>query len=314
MVGFIMSSDSELLDAAYRGEVAEAEWLSGLAEHSVSPLGARSGVYAYTYRIGARGIIALGGVAACEAAQDYWQALSAWGERNSPSIARLYATQVATLGQALRRARSMRLPMSDPTATFRAHGVRDILVVMGQDGSGGGLILAAPSPRTVELSAPQSARLHRIASELAVAHRMRTLRWSGEQNGEHRLSNREHEVAAGLRSGMSDKQIGDALGVSLSAVAEYAARLRGKLGCLRGEELMALRSASGASLAFRSQLFARLTPAEHSVACALVLGRSHAEIARERGVSPRTVASQLAAVFRKAGVSGRRELAARWFG
>jgi DNA-binding NarL/FixJ family response regulator len=53
-----------------------------------------------------------------------------------------------------------------------------------------------------------------------------------------------------------------------------------------------------------------LTSAERSVAAAVLRGCSHAEIARERGSSPRTVANQLAGAFRKLQVRSRAELAA----
>jgi DNA-binding NarL/FixJ family response regulator len=54
-----------------------------------------------------------------------------------------------------------------------------------------------------------------------------------------------------------------------------------------------------------------LTPAERQVALAVLAGLSNADIARMRGSSPRTVANQLAALFRKLGVHSRAELAAR---
>ena len=54
-----------------------------------------------------------------------------------------------------------------------------------------------------------------------------------------------------------------------------------------------------------------LTNAERHVVVALLQGKSNAEIARERGTSPRTIANQVAAVFRKLGVRSRAELAAR---
>jgi DNA-binding NarL/FixJ family response regulator len=53
-----------------------------------------------------------------------------------------------------------------------------------------------------------------------------------------------------------------------------------------------------------------LTPAERQVALAALAGLSNAAIARLRGSSPRTVANQLAKLFRKLGVSSRAELAA----
>lgn len=57
------------------------------------------------------------------------------------------------------------------------------------------------------------------------------------------------------------------------------------------------------------------TPAaELDAARRLFEGQSHAEIARARHTSQRTVANQLAAVFRRFGVSGRNELLNRLFG
>jgi DNA-binding CsgD family transcriptional regulator len=54
-----------------------------------------------------------------------------------------------------------------------------------------------------------------------------------------------------------------------------------------------------------------LTSAERHVVVALMEGKSNAAIAAERGTSPRTIANQVAAVFRKLGVRSRAELAAR---
>jgi DNA-binding NarL/FixJ family response regulator len=55
---------------------------------------------------------------------------------------------------------------------------------------------------------------------------------------------------------------------------------------------------------------ATLTPAEHAIVTALESGKSNAEIARERGTSARTVANQIASVFRKLKVGSRAELVA----
>jgi DNA-binding NarL/FixJ family response regulator len=54
----------------------------------------------------------------------------------------------------------------------------------------------------------------------------------------------------------------------------------------------------------------QLTPSERSVASWLVEGLSNAEIARLRGSRPRTVAKQVASIYRKLGVGSRAELAA----
>lgn len=55
----------------------------------------------------------------------------------------------------------------------------------------------------------------------------------------------------------------------------------------------------------------RLGPAERAVAALVLRGLANEEIARARGTSVRTVANQLASLFRKLGVSSRVQLAAR---
>ena len=54
-----------------------------------------------------------------------------------------------------------------------------------------------------------------------------------------------------------------------------------------------------------------LTDAERAVVAAVLDGRSNAAIATMRGTSPRTIANQVAAVFRKLGVRSRTELATK---
>jgi DNA-binding CsgD family transcriptional regulator len=53
-----------------------------------------------------------------------------------------------------------------------------------------------------------------------------------------------------------------------------------------------------------------LTASERAVVVLALSGCSNAAIARRRGSTARTVANQLASVYRKLGISGRRELAA----
>lgn len=52
-----------------------------------------------------------------------------------------------------------------------------------------------------------------------------------------------------------------------------------------------------------------LTPAEREVAHAVLRGLSNEQVARLRGCRPRTIASQLASIYRKLGISSRSELA-----
>jgi DNA-binding CsgD family transcriptional regulator len=53
---------------------------------------------------------------------------------------------------------------------------------------------------------------------------------------------------------------------------------------------------------------AGLTQAEREVASLLLAGLSNAEIALRRATSPRTVANQVASLFRKLGLGSRHEL------
>lgn len=53
-----------------------------------------------------------------------------------------------------------------------------------------------------------------------------------------------------------------------------------------------------------------LTPAEREVAQAVLRGLSNEQVARLRGCRPRTVAAQLASIYRKLGITSRSELAA----
>ena len=55
--------------------------------------------------------------------------------------------------------------------------------------------------------------------------------------------------------------------------------------------------------------FALLSAAELAVVEAILEGRSHRDVASERGVSVRTVANQLASAYRKLKVRGAAELA-----
>jgi DNA-binding CsgD family transcriptional regulator len=73
-----------------------------------------------------------------------------------------------------------------------------------------------------------------------------------------------------------------------------------------GEEFVLLTWPSAAP--WREGAPAALTPAEATVAALAAAGLSNDDIARERSSSPRTVANQLANVFRKLGVASRLEL------
>ena len=90
-------------------------------------------------------------------------------------------------------------------------------------------------------------------------------------------------------------------------------RVRGDFTVMElGEDLVVLTVEDPAGLRVGSTPSAMdLTVAEQEVARLAVRGLSNEHIARARGSRARTVANQLATVYRKLGVSGRRELRAR---
>ncbi len=94
------------------------------------------------------------------------------------------------------------------------------------------------------------------------------------------------------------------LGIAVGGIALRQARARTR----RAEE--ALRAASGAFMEVLEERFAAwsLTPAERDVALFAIKGLSTHEIAEFRDTSEGTVKAQTAAIYRKAGVSGRSQL------
>ncbi|MFV0299942.1 MAG: helix-turn-helix transcriptional regulator [Paracoccus sp. (in: a-proteobacteria)] len=103
-------------------------------------------------------------------------------------------------------------------------------------------------------------------------------------------------------------QIGASLGLIAGLV--LGARLLSLTMRQRREAEDKLRRASTAFMEMVQQRFDEwaLSPAERDVALFAIKGQSVAEIAALRGTSEGTVKAQAAAVYRKAGVSGRHQL------
>ena len=103
-------------------------------------------------------------------------------------------------------------------------------------------------------------------------------------------------------------EIGAAVGLILGLLLGALALER----AVRGQRLAMerLRRASGAFMDLLAERFTEwgLTPAEADVALFAIKGMSTAEIAGLRQVSEGTVKAQTAAIYRKAGVTGRSQL------
>ena len=103
-------------------------------------------------------------------------------------------------------------------------------------------------------------------------------------------------------------EIGAAVGLILGAVLGSIALRRSEARTKAAEAK--LRAASGAFMELLDERFAAwgLTPAERDVALFAIKGMSTPEIAALRGTSEGTVKAQTAAIYRKAGVTGRPQL------
>jgi DNA-binding NarL/FixJ family response regulator len=124
------------------------------------------------------------------------------------------------------------------------------------------------------------------------------------------LSQLEESVVSQVARGLSNKEVGYALGVHPSAVSRVLRAVAEKVGLSSGQE--AVRVAALLQRVPPPPATAQgLTAAEQEVVSLLVEGLSNEEIARRRGTALRTVSNQVAAILRKTGASGRRAFLGR---
>jgi len=143
------------------------------------------------------------------------------------------------------------------------------------------------------------------------------------------LTERERQVAGFAARGHGIKLIAYELGLSSGSVSQHLAAAMRKLGTRsRGELARVWAAASGfgedeigrldglddfATAAVEvdgPSSKARLSAIEIAIITAIARGESNATIARARGTAMRTVANQVARIFKKVGVGSRAELAA----
>ena len=140
------------------------------------------------------------------------------------------------------------------------------------------------------------------------------------------LTPMERSVTQLAAHGHSNKLAAYQLGITVGSVGAYLSAAMRKLN-IRSRvalvvQVQAMNKASIARLAFGDDeimvasgtppaVDARLTRGERAVVVGVLDGLSNVEIAQRRDVSERTIASQLAGVYRKLGVGSRGELAAR---
>ncbi len=129
------------------------------------------------------------------------------------------------------------------------------------------------------------------------------------------LTRRQRQVVFYASVGWSYKQIAYALGLaSEGSVSVHLASALEKLGVASRVELIRVTSQWAATIAGSSSPAAderELTAAEREVAEQVIVGASNQQIASQRGVSVRTIANQLASIYRKLDLRDRHELV-RW--
>jgi DNA-binding NarL/FixJ family response regulator len=144
------------------------------------------------------------------------------------------------------------------------------------------------------------------------------------------LSKRERSTLAAAETGVANKVVAIEQSLACSTVSESLQTAISKLGFASRAEFVKvmayLRNASPAAdvravgagapcwvflPAESLDVDLRLTAAEREIVAGVLSGRSNAAIAQARRTSTRTVANQLAAIYRKLGVFSRWELAAR---
>lgn len=123
------------------------------------------------------------------------------------------------------------------------------------------------------------------------------------------LSPRERQVVSLASLGHANKVIASELGLAVSTVSVYLVKAARKLG-VRGR--VAVITVYRSELDPDEALPSVLSRSEREIAVLMLQGASNSEIAASRMKSERTIANQVASIFRKLGVGSRSELAARY--
>lgn len=144
---------------------------------------------------------------------------------------------------------------------------------------------------------------------------------------QRRLTPRELEVSSFAARGYKSRHIGAALSIAAPTARGATERALSKLGLASPVQLVLLwrtlsgpheryRDAGGGEwLRFQTDFaplrLRQLTDAQQQLVLGIMSGQRISDVARRRAVSPRTVSNQLAALFKKFGVSTRAELILR---
>jgi DNA-binding NarL/FixJ family response regulator len=124
---------------------------------------------------------------------------------------------------------------------------------------------------------------------------------------------RQRQVAELASRGDAQKVIAYKLGIAQSTVATHLRKALTRMDICRYQLAGAMvRDGAEGEAPIPASSWEALSSAERVIIDAALDGRTNEEIARARNRSPRTIANQLAAAYRKLGVGSRGELFARY--
>lgn len=306
-----VSAFATLLLVAHELDAPDTTWVDELGRAGAELLDEGAGFVAHAYAVQRGESDGLGPIGGNKPGLELRSGIEAWSIKNRAILSSIIGTGVGGIADAERAAQGRGLLLSPLHEFFEAWGIRDLVTVIAHCPTGDGLTLISPR-RDRSRSNSREQRLHcSLAAQLEVAVRLRARRQHQQARA---LSQRQGHVLHMLLAGGSDKEIASKLGIGLSTVSTYVRRLRATLGCAGIEVLVSPCTDHPEVVLRRVTLLGRLTPTEQDIVCRLLEGASTNEIAVARGTSSRTVANQRAAIFRKCGVRGRRELAAALLG
>jgi DNA-binding NarL/FixJ family response regulator len=315
----------EVIDAAYRTDLAEDVWLEGLLAAAVPLLDFGQGVAAISYRVSDAGGLELSGVAATADMRAF----------EPTSRGYLDQPQVPMVGRMFQRTDALFLrrdaagaPADHPSAFeyWSALGVLEAFGLVGYDVSGYGVMLSALAPADARISPGRRQLLRCVAAHIASAVRLRkapsaTETGDVESGGAEALLSSDGTIVSAtpaLRHTSAGQSLQRAVGAlsrarshELSeneAVQTWHALWSGRWTLVDREErdgrcyLVARRNEPQVSEP------KALSLRERQVLSYVKMGHSQKFIAFELGLGPSTVAGHLASGMRKLGVSSIPEL------
>lgn len=315
-----------IVEAAYRVEQPEAEWIGGIAEAFERHYPDAVGVSAYAYEITSAGRIVTRSLV--------WRGSDALKTEDVGAILSAVPPEYVAAAWAKRPAgyASEAAGFEDLEAMrtyFQPRGIHDMLAINGIDPTMNGCFVAACVPRRGKISERQRATLARVATHLAAASRIR--RSLHERNAA--LTDGAEAIldASGRVHHAADEATAESARDALRRAVKRIERARGSLRKLPDEAIAEWRGLVAARWSLvehfesdgRRYLVARkndpntpgpdaLTRRERQVLAYAALGRSNKVIAYDLGIAHSTVGVLMSRAMAKLKARTRGEAIDQW--